>query len=116
MNLVALVGRLTKDVELLKTPQGKSVARFTLACKTRERTDFIPCIAWNQTADYLSNYAKKGAMVSGNGHITTGSYDGKDGKKVFTWEITLESASILVNKQENKSEEAVNIPDYNYPF
>ena len=59
INRVILVGRITKEVTLRKTPSGKSVASFTVACNRRfqaangeNQTDFISCVAWNQTADY----------------------------------------------------------------
>ena len=72
MNRVELVGRLTKDVEVRKTQSNLSVASFTVACDRRvsrdqqnqgqQTADFISCVAWRQTADFLGSYARKGAM------------------------------------------------------
>ena len=74
INRVVLVGRLTRDVEVRKTQSGISVASFTVACDRRfssqnqqnqeQSADFISCVAWRQTADFLGSYARKGIDVS----------------------------------------------------
>ena len=67
VNSVILIGRLTKDPEIKKTSSGKSVASFTLAVNqrfNRDKTDFINCVAWEKTADYLGNYVKKGNLIA----------------------------------------------------
>lgn len=66
MNNVSLIGRLTKDIEVKKTTSGKSVASFTLAVgrKIQKEVDYIDCVAWNSSADYLCNYGKKGDLIS----------------------------------------------------
>jgi single-strand DNA-binding protein len=93
INRVVLVGRITKDPILRKTQTGKSVASFTVACNRRattgqkEQADFINCSAWERTAEFMSQYVHKGALIGVEGRITTGSYDGSDGKKVFTTEV-----------------------------
>ena len=71
INRVILVGRLTRDQMLRKTQSGLSVATFTVACDRRfsggngqdRQTDFISCVAWRQSADFLGQYAHKGALV-----------------------------------------------------
>ena len=75
--------------------------------------DFINCIAWNRTAEYIGNYLKKGKLVAVNGKIVTGSYDDKDGKKVYTTEINCQSVEILEyeNKQEQAPEGFNNVSD-----
>ena len=91
INRVVLVGRLTKDVEVRKTGTGLSVASFTVACDRRgsrdaqgqSQADFINCVAWRQAADFLGQYARKGALVGVEGRIQTRNYDDKDGKKVY---------------------------------
>lgn len=104
INNVVLVGRLTKDVELRKTQSGLSVASFTVACDRRlsqekknngaQSADFINCVAWRGSADFLSSYAHKGDTVGVEGRIQTRTYD-RDGQKVYVTEIVANSVSIL---------------------
>ena len=102
INRVVLVGRLTKDVELRKTNSNTSVCSFTLACNRRYQSqqggptaDFINCIAWRQSADFLSKYASKGSIVGVEGRITTRSYDNQAGQKVYVTEVTCESVQLV---------------------
>jgi len=70
INNVVLVGRLTEAPQNKKTPTGKSVASFTVAIPNsfdRDKTDFIKCVAWNQSADYVSQYGQKGDIVAVEG-------------------------------------------------
>ena len=115
MNSVNLVGRLTKDVELKKTQTGLSVATFTVAVNRRQpkdaqekQADFISCVAWRGSAEYLENYSTKGSMVGIEGKIQTRNYDGSDGKKVYVTEVLVESVSILSSGKFNKEVESVN--------
>ena len=86
MNKVILVGRLTADPEL-KTGN-TSFTRFTLAVDRRkENTDFINCVAFGKTAEFVSNYFKKGQKMGLEGRIQTGSYENRDGKKVKKREL-----------------------------
>ena len=111
-NRVVLVGRTTKDPEVKKTSSGKSVASFTLAVNdryNRDKTDFINCVAWEKTADYLGNYIKKGNLIAVEGRISTRNYDGSDGKKVYITEVVCESVQSLErnDKQEPKPSDDV---------
>jgi single-strand DNA-binding protein len=84
MNKVIMIGRLTKDPEVKKTSSGKSVASFSLAVSdryNRDKTDFINCVAWEKTADYLGNYVKKGNLIAVEGRISTRNYDGPTERK-----------------------------------
>lgn len=112
INRVILVGRLTKDIELKKTQSGLSVASFTVACNRRvsgpsqeKQADFINCVAWRQTAEFLAQYARKGALVGVEGRIQTRNYDGTDGKKVYVTEVVCDSCQLLESKtvSENRS-------------
>ncbi len=115
INRVVLVGRLTKDVEVRKTQTGLSVASFTIACNRRvaagqdRQADFINCVAWRQTADFLGQYAKKGALVSVEGRIQTRNYDGADGKRVYVTEVVSDSCQLLESR--NASENRGNTYD-----
>ena len=102
INKVVLVGRITKEIELKKTQSNISYCRFTVACsrKVKSKTegapdaDFINCIAWNKSAEFLSKYATKGSIVGVEGRITTGSYEGKNGR-VYTTDVTAESVRLI---------------------
>ena len=102
INRVVLVGRLTKDVELRKTNSNTSVCSFTLACNRRfqsqqggQTADFINCIAWRQSADFLAKYASKGSIVGVEGRISTRSYDNQAGQKVYVTEVTCDSVQLI---------------------
>lgn len=107
MNQVSLIGRITHDVELQKTSTGTSVAKFTLAVNRRfniDQTDFIRCVAWKNQAEFLNNYIKKGALLGVTGRIETGSYEDKDGKKVYTTEIVVENVQALEPQKQRNQE------------
>ncbi len=105
INNVVLVGRLTRDPELRKTQSGTSVLSFTCAVnrkfQSQEQTaDFINCVAWNQTADFLSRYATKGALVGVEGRIQTRNYEDKTGNRVYVTEVVAESVQLLESRAE----------------
>ena len=105
LNRVVLVGRLTKDIELRKTNSNASVCSFTVAVDRRfqsqqqagQSADFINCIAWRQSADFLASYAGKGTIVSVEGRIQTRSYDGQNGK-VYVTEVVADNVQIISNR------------------
>ena len=104
INRVVLVGRITKDPELRKTQSGTSVVSFTIACNRRVQSqgqdaDFINCVAWNKTADFMAQYVKKGALLGLEGRIQTRSYDDKDGKRVYVTEVVADSVQFLESKK-----------------
>ena len=91
LNKVILMGRFTRDPELKSTPQGVSTCSFALAVDrnfTREgeerKADFINCVAWRQTAEFISKYFKKGNMVALEGSIQTRSWDDNGSKRYAT--------------------------------
>lgn len=105
INRVILVGRLTKDIEVKKTQSGLSVASFTIAVNRRQskdaperQTDFINCVAWRQTADFMGAYARKGALIGVEGKIQTRNYDGVDGKKVYVTEVLCDTCQLLESR------------------
>lgn len=98
MNNVTLMGRLVKDPELKRTGSGVSVTAFTLAVnrayvkKGEERqADFIDCVAWRGTADFICRNFKKGQMVALSGEIQTRSYETRDGDKRKATEIVVDN-------------------------
>lgn len=101
MNNINLVGRLAASPELKSTQSGKSVCSFRLAVnrpKVKDKTDWIPCVAWNQSAEYLSKYAKKGNRVGVSGILTSRDYEDKSGNKRFVLEVVTDSVEILESK------------------
>lgn len=107
INSVILLGRLTKDPELRKTTNGTSYCRFTVACdkrKTKEDQDpganFINCIAWRQSADFITGYAEKGSQVAVEGSIETGSYTDRDGRKVYTTDVLVDRIQLAESKKQ----------------
>lgn len=109
INTVTLVGRLTKDPELRYTPSGVAVARFTLAVNRQykkegeQQADFINIVTWRKTAENTANFLRKGSLAGIVGRIQTGSYDGQDGKKVFTVEVVAENVQFLEPKSANNA-------------
>ncbi len=90
MNNVILSGRLTKDPEY--TPQNgdkKSVVKITLAVDKKNGADFIPCTAFDSTADFINKYFKKGNRAFVQGKIDTGSYTNKENVTVYTWGVSI---------------------------
>lgn len=110
INRVILVGRVTKDIEVRKTQTGLSVASFTVAVNRRQsrdsqerQADFINCVAWRSTADFLGAYCKKGALVGVEGKIQTRNYDGSDGKRVYVTEVLCDSVQLLESRNASTS-------------
>lgn len=90
MNSANITGRLTADPELKTTGKGEKMVRFTVAVDREtadKEADFIRCVAFRQSAEFLCNYASKGDTVGVSGKIRTGSYEDRDGKKIFTTDI-----------------------------
>ena len=97
MNKVILMGRLTRDPEVRYTQSNTAVASFSIAVNRRfvrqgeeRKADFINIVAWNQTAEFVSKYFKKGQQVGIIGRIQTRNYDDADGKKVYVTEVVAE--------------------------
>lgn len=109
MNNVSLIGRLTKDPELRYTPSGVAVARFTLAVNRtfkkegEQQADFINIVTWRKTAENTANFCKKGSQIAVTGRIQTGSYEGQDGKRVYTTEVVAENVQFLEPKSANNT-------------
>ena len=105
MNKVILMGRLTKDVEMRQTPNGIAVARFAIVVNRRFKNangeydvDFINCIAWRKTGEFIARYFQKGSMIAIVGSIQTRSWDGNDGKKQYATEVIVDEAYFTGSK------------------
>lgn len=106
MNRVILIGRLTKDPEVRYTQGDKpmAIARYTLAVDRRikkdgqDNADFIPCVAFGKSAEFVEKYVKKGTKLAVVGRIQTGSYTNKDGQKVYTTDVMIEEQEFAESK------------------
>ena len=107
MNKVILMGRLTRDPEV-RYSQGENalaIARYTLAVDRRgarregEATaDFINCVSFGRTAEFVERYFRQGTKVVVSGRIQTGSYTNRDGQKVYTTEVVVEEQEFAESK------------------
>lgn len=107
INSVVLVGRITKDPELRYTPSNVATVSFSLAIdrafqsSTGERqADFINCVAWRQSAEFLAKYVKKGYMVGVTGSIQTRNYQAQDGTTRYVTEVVCNSVQNLQGRND----------------
>lgn len=128
LNNVVLMGRLTKDPELRQTPQGVSVANFTLAVERNyskgeeKQTDFINIIAWRNTADFVSKYFTKGQLVAIRGRLQTRTWQDQSGQKRYATDVVAdevffaESRGKTEQTDENPIMQGFSVSDENLPF
>lgn len=106
LNKVILGGRLTADVELKQTPSGVSVAQFSLAVNRKyqvegqQQTDFINCVAWRQTAEFISKYFRKGSSLCVVGQVQTRSWTDQNNQKRYATEVIVDEALFVDSKNE----------------
>lgn len=125
MNIVILKGRLTKDVSLLFGQSGTPYTSFTVAVnrysKDKDLTDFILCTAFNKTAEFISEYFRKGQEILIKGNVKVDSY-GKDGNKITRQYIIVENVEFVGSKKKDEnsikdnSEATVDNIDDEFPF
>ena len=108
MNKVVLVGRLTRDPEVRSSSNGMQNARFSVAVnrnfKNKEGgydADFISCVAFGRTAEFIGKYFKKGSMIGIEGRIQTGSFQGQDGQMHYTTEVVVDQVENLQPRDPN---------------
>lgn len=112
MNLVVLKGRPTTDIELKTTQNGTSVTSFCLAVdrsysgKGQERqTDFINCVAWRNTAEFISKWFSKGSLMLVNGELQVRNYEDKNGNKRQAVEVIISNAEFCESKKNTSQPE-----------
>lgn len=107
INKVVLGGRLTADVELKQTQNGISVSSFTIAVNRRytqgnqQQTDFINCVAWRKTAEFISKYFKKGSSICVTGEIQVREWTDNNNQKRYATEVIVEEAMFVDGKNDN---------------
>ncbi len=108
INNVVLMGRLVATPELRSTGTGVSVASFTIAVERafakageQRQADFIDCVAWRQTAEFITRYFQKGSMIAVTGNIQTRNFEDKNGNKRKAVEVVVDNASFCGSKAES---------------
>ena len=109
LNHITIMGRLTRDPELRRTGSGIAVASFTVAVDRdfggrdggEKETDFIDCVAWRQTGEFVSKYFTKGRMIVVSGRLQIRSWTDKDGNKRRTAEVVADNVYFGDSKRDN---------------
>jgi len=108
INQVQLVGNLTRDPEGGTTQSGISYCRFSIACQRRFKNangtydaDFINCLAWRQTAEFVQRHFIKGNKIGLVGSIQTGSYTAQDGTKRYTTEVVVDNVEFVAPRSDS---------------
>ena len=118
LNHITIMGRLTKDPELRRTNTGTAVASFTLAVDRDfgdKETDFIDCVAWRQTAEFVDKYFTKGKMAIVSGRLQIRSWTDKDGNKRKTAEVVADQVYFGDSKKESDSGHTGFVPNDKLP-
>ena len=125
LNNITAAGRMTKDPELRRTQNGVAVASFTIACDRdikdasgNKQTDFIDCVAWRNTAEFVDKYLTRGRMVIVSGRLQMREWTDKNGNKRRNAEILSESVYFadskraVENTENNETKEAAQTVDF----
>lgn len=126
MNKVILLGRITKDIELKQTSKQIPYCSFSLAVERKykdannqKQTDFISCVAWNNTASFLSSYFGKGSKISIVGSLQSRSYDDANGQKKYVTEVLVEEIEFVEkhsNSNSSNQNNAFSDNNFDMPF
>jgi single-strand DNA-binding protein len=114
MNVVVLVGRITKDIEVRYTEKDLAVSNFTIAVRKDYKnangeyeSDFINCVSFGNISEYLKKYAIKGNLIAVSGRIQTRNYEDKEGNKRYLTEVFANKVTLLSsNKNKNEYKDA----------
>lgn len=106
MNKVVIMGRLTRDPEIRYLSEDRAMARYTMAVDRRlkkesdeQTADFISCVSFGNTATFLEKYGRRGTKFIAEGRIQTGSYTNKEGNKVYTTDVVVETLEFAESKK-----------------
>ena len=114
LNHITIMGRLTRDPELRMTQSQTQVASFTLAVDRdfggrdggERQTDFIDCVAWRQTAEFVSKYFSKGRMAVVSGRLQSRKWEDRDGNKRVSWEVVADNVYFGEARRDGDSNES----------
>lgn len=124
LNTVSIMGRFTRDPELRYTKNQNPVVSFTLAVDRNSKdqpTDFIDCVAWKSTAEFVSKYFSKGSLAAVAGRIQTRTFDDNEGKKRKAVEVIVDNIYFGESKKKSDDKpeapfEAIEEEDGDLPF
>lgn len=106
LNKAIIMGRITHDLEVRQTQSGTAVLQFTVAVDrnyskdSEKQTDFISCVAWRQTAEFIGRYFSKGRMIAVDGRLQSRTYEDKNGTKHYITELIVENANFTGEKSD----------------
>ncbi len=107
LNHAVFIGRLTDDINLVQTANAGVLTHFSLAVPRRgksEQTDFIPCVAFNKTAEFMNNWLHKGSRVAIEGHFQSSKYTNKENKTIYKLECIVDTFQNLDPKERKSSQ------------
>ena len=118
MNIVTLIGRLTKDPQLryAQADRELAIARYTLAVdrffkkEGEPGADFIPCVSFGRSAEFAEKYFRKGTKIAISGRIQTSNYINREGKKVYITEVIVNEQEFAGSKVSPSSSQPLHIP------
>lgn len=120
-NKAIIGGKVTRDIELKAMPSGHSVCNFTVAINRptvnkdgEQKADFIDCVAWGKTADFISKFFHKGSGIMVDGKLQKRSWTDKEGKDRYTTEIIVDTATFVDSKYESPTIEETKPEDKKY--
>jgi len=125
MNKVLIIGNLTRDPELLTTSNDNSVCKFTIAANRKFKNangeydvDFINCVAWRKTGEFINKYFNKGKKIAVEGMIQTRKYEDKQGNNRTAVDVVVDQAEFVESpkKQQIKADDLEPIEDDDLPF
>lgn len=116
LNKIIIMGRLTKEPELRRTQSGKAVTSFTLAVDrdfAKDEVDFIDCVAWGNTAEFVAKYLRKGRAAVVSGRLQMRGWTDKNGNKRISAEVIAENVYFADSKKGDSYDS--DVPDDNTP-
>ena len=119
LNHSIIMGRLTKNPELRRTGTGKAVVSFTIACDKPGKdagADFIPCVAWEKTGEFINQYFTKGSQIVLEGRLESRQYETQEGQKRTVLEVVVSQAHFCGKKEEKTDGFAGGEPEYKNDF
>lgn len=117
MNKVIIVGNLTRDPETRTTQNGISVTSFTVAVQRKhkkdgeQQADFVSCVAWRGTADFVAKYFQKGSKIGLSGSIQTRTYDDANGVRKYVTEVLADDVEFVTSKAQKENQPAEDLFD-----
>lgn len=107
LNHIDIQGRLTNEPDLRTTQNGDSVASFTIACDRdydRSKADFVNCVAWRKTGEFVSKYFHKGSLATISGRLQSRKWQDRDGNNRTAWEVICDNVYFGERKQQEHPE------------